>query len=341
MTLPVIMKIRELVNAGAMVVGPKPTGTPSLSDDQNEFKSVVNELWGADNMVKAIGQGKVFGGQNIQQVLQTLQITPDFEYTQSPDNAKLLYVHRKLPEEEIYWVNNRSGQVENIEATFRVTGKAVEIWHAETGKTKQVSYSFEKGKTKVPLHLEPNDAIFVIFKGKGLEKGLIIPETRETELSVIDGGWSVHFPPGLGAPAAISFDKLSTWSSSTDAGIKYFSGTGTYTKTIEVPQDWLVKGENLWLDLGDVKNLAEVFVNGKPLGIVWKKPFRVEISQALKPGKNLLEIKVTDLWVNRLIGDQQLGIANKITYTTMPFYNANSPLLPSGLLGPVRILSEK
>ena len=99
------------------------------------------------------------------------------------------------------------------------------------------------------------------------------------------------------------------------------------------------KGTQLWLDLGNVKNIAEVIVNGKPIGIAWKKPFRLDLTGALKPGTNKLEIKVTNLWVNRLIGDQQPGTTNKITYTTMPFFSAGSPLLPSGLLGPVKILS--
>jgi hypothetical protein len=95
------------------------------------------------------------------------------------------------------------------------------------------------------------------------------------------------------------------------------------------------------LDLGVVKNLAEVIVNGKSMGVVWKQPFRVDVTNALKAGTNKLEIKVTNLWVNRLIGDAQPGVKQKITYTTMPFYQANSPLQPSGLIGPVKIVSRK
>ena len=93
-------------------------------------------------------------------------------------------------------------------------------------------------------------------------------------------------------------------------------------------------------DLGDVKDLAEVIVNGKSLGIVWEKPFQLDVTRAMKPGVNTIVIKVTNLWVNRLIGDQQPDVVTKITYTTMPFYNAKSPLLPSGLLGPVQIISK-
>ena len=120
--------------------------------------------------------------------------------------------------------------------------------------------------------------------------------------------------------------------------MKYFSGAGTYTKTIQAPAEWFKAGTRLWLDLGDTKNLAEVTVNGKPLGILWKTPFQVDATNALKPGANALQIKVTNLWVNRLIGDQQPGATKKYTYTTQQFYRADSPLLPSGLLGPVRIM---
>jgi len=120
--------------------------------------------------------------------------------------------------------------------------------------------------------------------------------------------------------------------------VKYFSGTAIYTKAVQAPAEWFKAGAKLWLDLGDVKNLAEVSVNGKPLGVLWKPPFRIDVTSALQAGDNRLEIKVTNLWVNRLIGDQQLGVTKKYTYTAMPFYKAGSPLLPSGLIGPVLVL---
>jgi hypothetical protein len=120
--------------------------------------------------------------------------------------------------------------------------------------------------------------------------------------------------------------------------VKYFSGTGTYKKTIQATATWFKNGAQIWLDLGSVKNLAEVAVNGKSFGVVWKMPFKVNITEALKEGENNLEIKVTDLWVNRLIGDQQPGTKTKITYTTQQFYKPDSPVVPSGLLGPVKIV---
>lgn len=135
--------------------------------------------------------------------------------------------------------------------------------------------------------------------------------------------------------------QLTSWSKDQDAGIKYFSGHGIYTKTIEAPTEWFAHDADLWLDLGDVKNIAEVKVNGTPLGTLWKAPFRVKVSGALKPGTNTLEIAVTNLWVNRLIGDQQPAAAEKYTFTTRNPYKANSPLLDSGLLGPVQVIRSR
>ena len=134
----------------------------------------------------------------------------------------------------------------------------------------------------------------------------------------------------------MTLEKLSSWSDNADTGVKYYSGTGTYTKTITAPPDWFGAGHRLWLDLGDVEELASVTVNGQDLGIVWHAPYRVDVSNAMKAGANTVTIKVTNAWVNRLIGDQQPG-ATKYTYADVKPYAANSPLLPSGLLGPVRI----
>lgn len=149
----------------------------------------------------------------------------------------------------------------------------------------------------------------------------------------------MSFQPGRGAPASVTLDKLISWSDSDNKGVKYFSGTGTYTKTIQASADWFKPGAALWIDLGDVKNLAEVTVNGKSLGVVWHAPFRVDATGALKPGPNEVAIKVINAWVNRLIGDQQPDTATKYTFAPSKPYKANAPLLPSGLLGPVNLYS--
>jgi hypothetical protein len=277
----------------------------------------------------------------LKEVLNELNILPDFQYSKPQETTNLLYVHRSLGDIDIYWVNNRNSNVEDLEAIFRVDGKAAEIWHPETGKIEKASYSIADGVTKVPLKLQPNDAVFVVFrnKSKGNSETIFTPIGKE--LATVDGPWNVTFQTGRGAPASTTFNALTAWNENIDNGIKYFSGTGNYIQTIQAPAEWLKEGTQIWLDLGNVKNLAEVVLNGKSLGTIWKTPFRIELTSALKQGENTLEIKVTNLWVNRLIGDQQPDAKTKFTYTTMPFYQANSPLKESGLLGPVKLFEIK
>jgi hypothetical protein len=339
--LPVLLKIKEMVEKGGVVAGAKPVDSPSLSDDQAEFQKVVSEMWKTDNGETSLGAGKIIAGKSAAEVLSSLQITPDFGYTKPAENTNLLFVHRKLAKADIYWVNNRNNRVENLEADFRVAGKSAEIWQPVTGTIERASFRTEGGRTIVPLHLEPNDALFVVFRKNTSGSSFTVPQKTENHITDITGSWDISFQPERGAPAGIRLDSLTSWSENADNGVKYFSGTGTYSKKIEVPGSWFSKGERIWLDLGTVKNIAEIVVNGKNMGIVWKKPFRVNVTGALKTGENLLEIRVTNLWVNRLIGDQQPDATKKYTFTTQQFYNADSPLLPSGLLGPVQILGVK
>jgi beta-galactosidase/beta-glucuronidase len=180
--------------------------------------------------------------------------------------------------------------------------------------------------------------VFVVFRKPATAPSRTIAKPMETTLSTVEGSWDVAFQPNRGAPAKVTLPGLASWHQHADPGVKYFSGTGTYTRTIQAPAEWVQAGAKLYLDLGDVKNVAEVTVNGKPLGTFWKTPFRVDVTSALKPGANTLEVKVINLWVNRLIGDQQPGVTTKYTYTAQQFYRADSPLLPSGLIGPVQVI---
>ncbi|HLO59137.1 MAG TPA: glycosyl hydrolase [Bacteroidales bacterium] len=339
MTLPVLKKIGDMVNAGAVIAGPKPVASPSLSDDEKEFKILADELWAGGNGINSYGKGKVIGGSTIRQASDEMKIQADFAYTKPEPDTRLLFVHRKTGNIDIYWVNNRKNRVEDIEGIFRVMGKEAEIWHPETGATEPAGYSIANGVTKVPIHLQPNDAVFIVFRAKAKENSRELPKSTETTLAILNGPWQVAFQPNLGAPENAKFDSLTLWNKSTDSGIKYFSGTAIYSQTFTAPAT--EGGSQIWLDLGKVNNLAEVILNGNSLGVVWKVPFRVNITDAIKTGDNQLEVKVTNLWVNRLIGDQQPDAKIKFTYTTMPFYRADSPLMPSGMAGPVTLVSVK
>jgi len=299
---------------------------------------MADQVFGNGNGERSVGKGRVFVGQPLVEVLSALGVTPDFSYTKPQADTTLLFVHRKLDDGEIYWVDNRRPREQTLEVTFRVAGKAAELWYPETGRVAPASYRVSGDRTTVPVRLDPYEAVFVVFRQPATAPSRSLPVPAETVAGSIEGAWQVRFQPDRGAPDQITLDSLVSWTDHPDAGVKYFSGTGSYTKTVEAPAAWFQSGGSLWLDLGDVKNLAEVSGNGKPLGVVWKQPFRVDVTGVLKPGANTLEVKVINLWVNRIIGDQQPNVAKKLTYTSQSVYQAASPLLPSGLLGPVRVV---
>jgi len=180
----------------------------------------------------------------------------------------------------------------------------------------------------------------------------------------IDGAWTLNFPPNWGAPPSVSLDRLASWTENADSGVRYFSGTATYEKEIEISADRLTDDREVWLDLGSVKNFAEVSLNGHDFGVLWKPPFRVNVTSAARSGVNKLVVKVTNLWPNRLIGDEQLppdcewngkelkgwpqwlldgkpSPTGRLTFTTWHHWTKDSPLLESGLLGPVTLRSAE
>ncbi|MGA2985813.1 MAG: glycosylhydrolase-like jelly roll fold domain-containing protein [Terriglobia bacterium] len=292
-------------------VGTKPSDDPSLADDQAEFHKLNDELFGDGTGVRNVGKGKVYSGQGLAEVFGALKVAPDFDYTRPEADTRLLFVHRKLADGDLYLVDNRTDRDETVDATFRVAGKAPELWHPEAGNSEPVSYQIADGRTTVLLHREPWGTVFVVFRQATQATSRTLPKLVVTPVATVEGAWNVAFEAGRGAPASITLDRLISWPDSTDAGVKYFSGAGTYTNTIEASPNWFKKGAHLWIDLGDVKNLAEVTVNGKPLGIVWYPPYRVDVTGALRPGANEGSIKVINAWVNRLIGDQQPDATTK------------------------------
>ncbi len=334
MPMEVLNKIEELIKGGAVVTGIKPEAPTGLKDDETLFHQKVQSLFGGN-------YSKVFTGIPIHDAVKQAKVAKDFDYTAPLASVKLLYVHRQLGDQDIYWVNNRTAITQQVKANFRVTGKVPEIWHPETGEVEQASYEIGKEYTTVDLSLSPNDAVFIVFRNKAKQKRVFVSIIERTTLMDITGSWEVSFQPGRGAPAKAVFETLAAYTANANDGIKYFSGTATYNKIFTLPATTINSNQQLWLDLGEVKNLASIKINGKELGIVWKTPFIIDISSAVRAGENQLEIQVTNIWVNRLIGDQQPGVTKKITYTPEIYYGAQSQLLPAGLLGPVKILQAK
>lgn len=165
------------------------------------------------------------------------------------------------------------------------------------------------------------------------------PESLSQVLATVDGPWEVRFAAPSGALKQVKFDTLASWTASADTGIKYFSGTATYTKTVEANKTWLGAGKKILLDLGRVGDLAEVTVNGKPLALVWKAPFQVDVTDILKPGKNQLTIKVTNEWTNRVIGDKLAGPGKKVLDAYIVPFGGEYQLSQSGLMGPVKFVA--
>ncbi len=341
MSLDILEAIYNLVKQGAIVAGPKPTDDPSLTDDQASFHSLVQEMFGNGNSIQHIGTGTIYAGQTVADVLHEMAAQPDMTYTGTSDGANLQFIHRRLADGEIYFVDNRSDVEISTQASFRVTGLIPELWRADTGEHAPVSYVISGGRTSVQLNLHPWESVFVVFQGKAQTTSWLAPAVEKDTLATIDGAWEVKFPPHWGAPSSVTLKKLISWSDSGDVGVKYFSGTATYVKTIVAPPGWFHPGTKLWIDLGTVKNLAELSVNGHRLAILWHAPYETDATAALHPGINQIQIKVTNAWVNRIIGDLQPGAKEHYTYTDYKPYTANSPLLSSGLLGPVTIDAVK
>jgi hypothetical protein len=319
MTVPVLKKLRDLQAAGATIIGAPPLVSPSQADDPAVFRQLVAAVFGKTP------------GADLAQGLAAIGLASDVD----DGGAGLRYVHRALPHGDFYFISNPTAQAKALDVSFRTAGRPAEIWRAEAGVITPSSYRTVGARTVVPLKLEANDAVFVVFHGRGGSQRTVA-ETEVQPIATLGGGWDVAFPPGRGAPAEIRLDALSDLSRSGDPGVRYFSGVATYTKTVEVSAADLQKGRVL-LDLGDVAEVAELAVNGVCVGVAWKPPYRLDITEALKPGTNTLAIKVANTWPNRLIGDRQPG-ATPIAQTSFNPFPPNAPLPRSGLLGPVTLL---
>ena len=337
MTLPVLKRLAALVEGGVTVVGKAPTGSPSLADDAGAFQALVSRLW-AGGEVTTVGQGRVVARDDVEAALQALGQAPDFE-TSEP-GAPVQFLHRRLDDgSDVYFVSNQSDKARALDARFRVSGRKAEIWRAETGAGVAASYRIEGERTVVPLDLAANDAVFVVFRQAADQPQVTAPAPRWAPVAQASGPWTVAFQPGRGAPAATTLAGLAPLNDNPDPGVKYFSGVAAYKTTLKAPAKWR-PGQPLQLDLGRVGDVAEVFVNGQSAGYAWKAPWRVDVSRAFKPGQNSIEVRVANLWVNRLIGDAQPG-AKPIAFTALPTYRPDAPLRPSGLIGPVSLLAPQ
>jgi len=350
-SLPVLRKLKELTQAGATVVGPRPVRTGSLRDFpqcDGEVATIAAELWGNcdGTSIKehAVGRGRVVWGKTAREVLLGDGVRPDCELASSEPNSQLDYIHRSDGGAEIYFVANRSPRVEGVRCTFRVAGKAPELWDAMSGQRRfAAAYAETEGRTTLSLELPPCGSMCVVFRESASQHPPKVTgtEARLVVLQEMGGSWAVRFDPKWGGPASATFDALVSWTARSEPGIRFYSGTATYSKSFDVSGDAgnAVGARRLVLDLGNVRELAEVRVNGQPCGITWAPPFRVDITKAVKPGANALEIDVVNFWPNRIIGDAGLPAKKRLTRTNIRKLTKDTKLMESGLFGPVRLLS--
>ena len=338
-SLDVLKQIAALVSGGAVIIGDKPQDTPSLADSEAEFRSIANALWGSGRGEKRYGRGRVFSYTSLRTLPVVLGVGPDFSYTKSTSNTTIWFVHHRLEDGDIYFLSNRRAQSEKIDAHFRVTGRIPELWHADSGEIEPVSFRQDREQTSIKLTLDQNDAVFVVFrKTTNRSHGVDRVPVHVCNLRLaFNQSWRIHFQAGRGAPERADVLNLESLSESPIPGIRYFSGVATYETTFEALQSWSDGPGIIKLDLGRVRNVAEIILNGRSVGIVWRTPYRIPVSGSLVTGTNHLAVRVANLWPNRLIGDKQPN-ARQVANTPFNPYTADSPLLPSGLLGPVSLL---
>jgi hypothetical protein len=286
----------------------------------------------------------------------------DFE---APAGKRLDWLHRRVGQIDLYFVSNQEPRAIEARVLFRAVGEA-EIWRTDDGRIERGSADrFADGRSAVQVPLGPMESIFVVFR----ERSTAPWPRRSVDAGeqLLAGPWTVLFPPGSGAPDEIKLPELISWAKHENPEIRHFSGTATYRLTFDVPADRLGSAKVARLDLGDVQVMAEVKLNGKDLGLLWKPPYRIDVGDVLRAGENELEVRVTNLWVNRLIGDEayppdasyitksaggeaieaippwQLNDQPKPqtkrkTFATYRHNKAGDALLPSGLIGPVRLV---
>lgn len=377
LSLASLERIADDVRQGGSLAGKPPLGPTGNLDATavQRFSQLVKDLWGECRVAQhSYGAGTVFCSSDGRTVLQAMQTVPDFE----DPSGNLDYVHRADSTMDIYFVRNGTAQPVDTLASFRVTGRAPELWNAVEGSiTPQMVYEVQKESTAVPLHLDPFGSIFVVFARRvGVhaikvlqdgsevtsaelaqdERGDFVLEDAKAgtyRIRLSDGRelsaqipspkskvlppsqWTIQFQADRGAPDGPQpLRSFESWTESHDPGIRYFSGTATYRTEVDIKPH---ADQHVLLTLSDLHEICTVRVNGKAAGTLWARPYQLDITSSLSPGRNTLELDVTNLWPNRIIGDAQPSAIRTYTRTNIRKYKAASPLLPSGLIGPVTL----
>ncbi len=341
LTLPVLERLAEYVREGGVVIGLPPTGSTGIVDAavSDKVAALTKELFGACGAEASaeahpVGKGRVVCTGDSHAALAALGVREDFvaeAVAPAVGEQPLDYAHRRTAEGDIYFVRNPNGYAVKERATFRVIGSAPQLWDAVSGTVRGVASTTDAGATTVPLEMPAFGSVFVMFLGDA-EKLAALRESAGAPVA-LGPEWTVSFEAGRGAPASTTMTELTDWSKNADPGIRYFSGTAVYRNAFTLAS---VPAGGMTLALSDLHEIATVRVNGRAAGTIWALPYRLAVpSSMLHTGRNTVELEVTNLWPNRIIGDLQPGVTAPITRTNVRRYTAHSPLLASGLIGPV------
>ena len=388
MTPELVAKIGSLVKEGATIIGNPPVKSPSLVNYpacDEMVKILSDSIWGMSGIPKKLtarvyGDGKIWWGDELtrdksynsdgensvnlypsyNQIVDLLEnegIKPDF-----CSSGSIRYTHRTLTDRDVYFISNRTGLPVKDTCIFRDGTLNAELWDAVTGEIRPLRDIVSKnGKTYLPVRLEPYQSYFIIFYPSKRPDNLNLTDSglfREKKtLMTLSGPWNLAFDTAWGGPENIQFDGLTDWTKRPEEGVRYYSGIAVYRKSFDLSEpDKILKLSEVYLDLGIVKNMARVKLNGKDMGVVWTSPWQVNITDILLRKGNHLEIEVANLWINRLIGDEAQpwdGVSDgkwpewllngtpreskRYTFTTHRYYKKDDPLFESGLIGPVTI----
>ncbi|RLB98121.1 MAG: hypothetical protein DRH90_22350 [Deltaproteobacteria bacterium] len=351
LTPAVLEKLLELVRGGVTLIGSPPErnfGYEGYPASDEVFEKLRAELWSSSSNSgnRKIGLGRVIWGESLEDIMKMDQLAPDLDIVEDSATAALPesvmsgipgprfdYIHRKIGKMDAYFVANLRNAKAVGDFTFRVSQGTPQIWNPVDGSIREISdyTTCETGTTKITLNFAERQSFFVVF-GSHAKASAVFHNNEMTFKDEIKGAWNVAFDTDWGGPASVKFSGLTDWTKHSDNGIKYYSGTAYYTKTFDLPANLRGSNKPVYLDLGSVKDMAEVTLNGTNLGILWCKPFRLDISSVVKETGNSLKIDVVNRWSNRMLGDEVLNE----TYTTGNASHAAS-LIPSGLLGPVKL----
>jgi len=358
-SLEVLKCLEKLVHDGATIIGRRPERTASLKnypDCDREVKTIADKLWGKCDGEKIFlnnyGKGTVYWGKSAKQVLKELNVPPDFE-VKGIDNSDrhIDYIHRRTETEDIYFVTNSSLGEEKMTCVFRGDqDRTPEIWDPETGLIqREVEYAKVENGISIDFIMDPLASRFVVFRSKSTGKndaGLSYDlqygfhhKQKAYETIDISDDWNIKFNPEMGGPESYQLKKLISWSDIDNEGIKYYSGSASYSKVFTVDKEAFSKGAESFVVFEDIQEMAHVFVNGNDCGIVWTPPYKARITAYLKAGTNNITVQVVNTWNNRIVGDLRSPDKKPYTYTNAKIrFKESSPLLKSGLIGKAKIL---